>query len=164
MTNSSREPHKRPRKLDRIDRAILQALQADGRMSNVALAEKVHLSPSPCLERVKRLEAAGYISGYTARLDPDLLGYGKVAFIQVTLEKTTEDVFLEFKNQVMASGFVAECHMVAGGYDYLLKVRFDDMENYRAVLQEIVHLPGVAQTHTYMVIEQVKNVTDVPLD
>nr|WP_308428208.1 winged helix-turn-helix transcriptional regulator [Arenicella chitinivorans] len=150
--------------MDRIDRAILQALQTDGRMSNVALAEKVHLSPSPCLERVKRLEAAGYISGYTARLDPDLLGYGKVAFIQVTLEKTTEDVFLDFKNQVMESAFVSECHMVAGGYDYLLKVRFDDMENYRTVLQQIVHLPGVAQTHTYMVIEQVKNVTDVPLD
>lgn len=159
-----KSPVKRHRSLDRIDRAILSALQADGRMSNVALAEKVHLSPSPCLERVKRLEAAGYITGYSAQLDADLLGYGTVAFIQVTLERTTEQVFLDFKNEVKKSDFVAECHMVAGGYDYLLKVRFDNMENYRSVLEQIVHFPGVSQTHTYMVIEQVKIVTDVPLD
>ncbi|RBP53276.1 winged helix-turn-helix transcriptional regulator [Arenicella xantha] len=164
MSKVIKSPTKRHRNLDRIDRAILSALQADGRMSNVALAEKVHLSPSPCLERVKRLEAAGYITGYSAQLDADMLGYGKVAFIQVTLERTTEEVFLEFKNEVKKSDFVAECHMVAGGYDYLLKVRFEDMENYRSVLERIVRFPGVSQTHTYMVIEQVKIVTDVPLD
>ena len=161
---TKKDATKRHRNLDRVDRAILAALQEDGRISNVALAEEVHLSPSPCLERVKRLEAAGYISGYTARLNAEMLGYGKVAFIQVSLEKTTEEVFLGFKTEVIESDFVSECHMVAGGYDYILKVRFNDMENYRSVLERIVHFPGVSQTHTYMVIEQVKILTDVPLD
>lgn len=155
---------KRHRKLDRIDRAILAALQEDGRISNVALADKVHLSPSPCLERVKRLEAAGYIDGYTAKLNASLLGYGKVAFVQVSLERTTEEVFLKFKQEVMLSPHVSECHMVAGGYDYLIKVRFDDMEKYRSVLERVVRFPGVSQTHTYMVIEQVKVEGDVPIE
>lgn len=164
MTNSRKPESKRHKRLDRIDRAILAALQEDGRMSNVALAERVHLSPSPCLERVKRLEAAGYIDGYKAKLNASKLGYGKVAFVQVTLERTTEDVFLDFKQEVMQSPHVSECHMVAGGYDYLIKVRFDDMENYRAVLERVVRFPGVSQTHTYMVIEQVKVEADVPID
>ena len=163
MPQSKKEGLKRHRNLDRTDRAILAALQDNGRISNVALAETVHLSPSPCLERVKRLESAGYIEGYTARLSPDMLGYGKVAFIQVNLEKTTEELFLEFKQQIMSSPFVAECHMVAGGYDYLLKVRFDDVDNYREVLESVVQFPGVSQTHTYIVIEQVKVFADVPL-
>jgi len=151
------------RKLDRIDLIILDALQNDGRMSNVALAEKANLSPSPCLERVKRLEEDGYIQCYNAKLNGNLLGYGKVAYIQVTMEKTTEQVFLDFKNEVARSSIVAECHMVAGGFDYLLKVRFDDMENYRSVLADVVKFPGVQQTHTYMVIEQVKVDTKVPI-
>jgi len=156
--------NKRHRKLDRIDRAILAALQADGRISNVALAEKVHLSPSPCLERVKRLEADGYIEGYLAKLNASKLGFGKVAFVQVSLERTTEDVFSDFKAEIMTSPFVAECHMVAGGYDYLIKVRFDDVESYRSVLEQVVKFPGVSQTHTYMVIEQVKVEPEVPVD
>ena len=73
-------------------------------------------------------------------------------------------MFLDFKKEVMKSDFVSECHMVAGGYDYLLKVRFDDMENYRSVLELILCLPGVSQTHSYMVVEQVKIETDVPVD
>ncbi len=161
---SSKKPSRRERDLDRIDRAILSALQMDGRISNVALAEKVHLSPSPCLERVKRLEAAGFIDGYSARLNASKLGYGKVAFVQISLERTTEDVFLDFKKEVMRSPYVAECHMVAGGYDYLIKVRFDDIENYRSVLERVVRFPGVSQTHTYMVIEQVKVQNEVPID
>lgn len=162
---ADRKPEiKRHRKLDRIDRAILAALQEDGRISNVALAEKVHLSPSPCLERVKRLEAAGYIEGYQAKLNASKMGYGKVAFVQVSLERTTEDVFSNFKKEVMSSPYVAECHMVAGGYDYLIKVRFDDIENYRSVLEAVVRFPGVSQTHTYMVIEQVKVEAEVPID
>lgn len=162
--NQTKTDTRRPRKLDRTDRAILAALQEDGRISNVALADKVHLSPSPCLERVKRLEAAGYICGYSAKLDAAKLGYGKVAFVQVSLERTTEDVFSDFKDEVMLSPYVAECHMVAGGYDYLIKVRFDDIENYRSVLERVVRFPGVSQTHTYMVIEQVKVEAEVPVD
>jgi len=151
------------RKIDRIDKAILKALQTDGRISNVELAKTVHLSPSPCLERVKRLENDGYIDGYAARLNADYLGLGKVAFIQVSLEKTTEDIFLDFKKEVIANPIVAECHMVAGGYDYLLKVRFDDMESYRSILEKVVRFPGVSQTHTYVVIEQVKVSNDIPI-
>jgi Lrp/AsnC family leucine-responsive transcriptional regulator len=151
------------KKLDRIDLVILESLQNDGRMSNVALAEKANLSPSPCLERVKRLEEDGYIQCYNAKLDGNLLGYGKVAYIQVTMEKTTEEVFLDFKKEIAQSSIVAECHMVAGGFDYLLKVRFDDMENYRSVLADVVKFPGVQQTHTYMVIEQVKVDTKIPV-
>ncbi len=149
--------------LDKVDRQILAALQADGRISNVDLAERVHLSPSPCLARVKRLEDDGYIKGYRAELNPDLLGFGTVAFIQVSLQRTTEDVFTDFKKEVARAPIVAECFMVAGGYDYLVKVRFEDTEDYRAVLDRVVRFPGVAQTHTYMVIEEVKSDNRVPI-
>ncbi len=149
--------------LDKVDRQILRVLQNDGRISNVDLAETVHLSPSPCLTRVKRLEEDGYIKGYRAELDPSLLGYGTVAFIQVSLQRTTEDVFTDFKREVERAPIVAECFMVAGGYDYLIKVRFEDSADYRAVLDRVVRFPGVAQTHTYMVIEEIKSDNRVPI-
>ena len=149
--------------LDKVDRQILRVLQDDGRISIVDLAEKVHLSPSPCLTRVKRLEEDGYIKGYRAELDPSLLGYGAVAFIQVSLQRTTEDVFSDFKREIEQAAIVSECFMVAGGYDYLIKVRFEDSEDYRAVLDRVVRFPGVAQTHTYMVIEEVKSNDRVPV-
>ena len=150
--------------LDRIDLLILDALQQDGRISNVDLAKQVNLSPSPCLERVKRLEQAGYIERYRAELNPNLLNYGMSAFIQVTLDRTTADVFNQFREQVVTIKEVAECHMVAGGFDYLLKLRFKDMAAYREVLGVIVELPAVSQTHTYVVMENVKGDTGVPLN
>lgn len=143
-------------KLDRIDRMILATLQTDGRISNVELARKVHLSPSPCLDRVKKLERRGFIEGYEVRLNASKLGLGVVAFIQITLDRTTSDVFDRFKQGVVDVPEVEECHMVAGGFDYLLKLRLADMEGYRDVLGRLVVLPGVAQTHTYMVIEPIK--------
>lgn len=149
--------------LDRIDLLILDALQQDGRISNVDLAKQVNLSPSPCLERVKRLEQAGYIERYRAELNPNLLNYGMSAFIQVTLDRTTADVFNQFREQVVTIKEVAECHMVAGGFDYLLKLRFKDMAAYREVLGVIVELPAVSQTHTYVVMENVKGDMGVPL-
>ncbi|MBO9491131.1 winged helix-turn-helix transcriptional regulator [Endozoicomonas sp. G2_1] len=150
--------------LDRIDLLILDALQQDGRMSNVDLAKQANLSPSPCLERVKRLEQAGYIERYRAELNPNLLNYGMSAFIQVTLDRTTADVFNQFREQVVTIKEVAECHMVAGGFDYLLKLRFKDMAAYREVLGVIVELPAVSQTHTYVVMENVKGDMGVPLN
>lgn len=150
--------------LDRIDLLILDALQQDGRISNVDLAKQVNLSPSPCLERVKRLEQAGYIERYRAELNPNLLNYGMSAFIQVTLDRTTADVFNQFREQVVTIKEVAECHMVAGGFDYLLKLRFKDMAAYREVLGVIVELPAVSQTHTYVVMENVKGDMGVPLN
>ncbi|WP_440874730.1 winged helix-turn-helix transcriptional regulator [Thalassotalea sp. PLHSN55] len=151
------------RALDRIDLTILDALQKDGRISNVELAKKVNLSASPCLDRVKRLEKEGYINRYGAFLNAAKLKYGMSAFIQVTLDRTTSDVFSRFQNEVVAIKEVAECHMVAGGFDYLLKLRFENMEAYREVLGVIVELPAVAQTHTYVVMENVFNDRGVPI-
>jgi Lrp/AsnC family transcriptional regulator, leucine-responsive regulatory protein len=144
------------RSLDRIDRAILRTLQEDGRISNVELAKRINLSPSPCLERVRRLETEGYIEGYHARLNASKLNRGTTAFVEVTLNRTTSDVFDHFRNAVVEIKDVAECHMVAGGFDYLVKLRITSMEDYREVLTRLVDLPGVSQTHTYMVIEHVK--------
>ena len=153
----------KPKNLDRIDLTILDTLQQDGRISNVELAKKVNLSASPCLERVKRLEAEGYIERYGAFLNARKLKYGMSAFIQVTLDRTTKDVFNNFRSEVVKIKEVAECHMVAGGFDYLLKLRFEDMEAYREVLGYIVELPAVSQTNTYVVMEHVKADQGIPL-
>ncbi len=149
--------------LDRIDLTILDTLQKEGRISNVELAKKVNLSASPCLDRVKRLEAEGYIEKYGATLNAAKLKYGMSAFIQVTLDRTTADVFNRFREEVVKIKEVAECHMVAGGFDYLLKLRFENMEAYREVLGVIVELPAVSQTHTYVVMEHVKKDAGVPV-
>ncbi|WNC67994.1 winged helix-turn-helix transcriptional regulator [Thalassotalea nanhaiensis] len=151
------------RTLDRIDLTILDTLQRQGRISNVELAKQVNLSPSPCLDRVKRLENEGFIKRYGAVLDAQLLNVGMSAFIQVTLDRTTADVFNQFRDEVVNIKEVAECHMVAGGFDYLLKLRVVDMNNYRDVLGMIVELPGVSQTHTYVVIENVKEDLGLPV-
>ena len=156
--------HKSPKRaLDRIDRHILQNLQQDGRVSNVELSRRVNLSPSPCLERVKRLESEGYIEGYGARINAAKLGLGMHAFIQITLDRTTADVFDHFRESVVDIPEVAECHMVAGGFDYLLKLRVSDMGAYRTLLGELVELPGVSQTHTYVVIEDIKQDTGITI-
>jgi len=152
-----------PRPLDRIDKAILRTLQQDGRIANVELARKVNLSPSPCLERVRRLEAEGYIEGYFARLSAEKLAWGTTAFVEITLDRTTSDVFVHFRDEVVAIPEVAECHMVAGGFDYLVKLRLASMDRYSTVLSRLVDLPGVAQTHTYIVIEDVKRDQGLPL-
>jgi Lrp/AsnC family leucine-responsive transcriptional regulator len=144
-------------KLDIIDRKILAALQKEGRISNVDLSEIVGLSPTPCLERVRRLESAGYIEGYKARLNPEKLGITILAFIEVSLIKTNPDAFDDFKRATRSIPEIQECHMVAGGFDYLLKVRIKDMARYRQFLGETIStLPGVDRTHTYMVMEEVK--------
>lgn len=149
--------------LDRIDLTILDVLQKEGRISNVELAKKVNLSASPCLDRVKRLEKDGYIERYGAFLNGSKLKYGMSAFIQVTLDRTTKDVFDQFKDEVVKIREVAECHMVAGGFDYLLKLRFENMAEYREVLGVIVELPAVSQTHTYVVMEHVKQDDGIPI-
>ena len=148
--------------LDRVDIAILKTLQLDGRITNVELAQKVNLSASPCLDRVKRLEANGYIKRYGAYLNANKLDYGMTAFIQITLDRTTADVFKLFKKEVVKIKEVVECHLVAGGYDYLLKIRFGDMNNYRLILEKVAGLPSMSQTHTYMVTEHIKEDSGVP--
>ena len=153
----------KPRILDRIDLTILDILQKNGRISNNTLAQNVNLSPSPCLDRVKRLEREGYIERYGAFLNANKLKYGMTAFIQVTLDRTTADIFNQFREQVVEIKEVAECHMVAGGFDYLLKLRFENMAAYRALLGTIVELPGISQTHTYIVTEHVKRHSGIPV-
>jgi Lrp/AsnC family leucine-responsive transcriptional regulator len=153
----------KPRALDRIDFAILDTLQKDGRISNNDLAKKINLSASPCLERVRRLEKEGYIERYRAVLNSIKLNYGMSAFIQVTLDRTTSDVFENFKVEVVKIKEVVECHMIAGGFDYLLKLRFANMDAYREVLGMVIELPAVSQTHTYVVTENVKADRGVPI-
>ncbi len=147
-----------PRALDRIDRGLLARLQQDGRTPVSQLAREVHLTVTPTLERVRRLEAAGYIEGYFARLNPGRLGLGLLAYVEVSLDRTTPDAFERFKQVMLAHDEVMECHMVAGGFDYLLKVRVTDMESYRRFLGDrIASVRGVQQTHTYFVMEEVKS-------
>jgi Lrp/AsnC family leucine-responsive transcriptional regulator len=148
--------------LDTTDKRILAALQADGRLSNAALATRVHLSASACLERTRRLEREGYITRYTAVLNPDMLGAGMVIFVQVSLSDMTEEVFSAFHAGVAATPEIQACHMVSGGFDYLLKVRVADMSAYRTLLGDILsRLPHVRETHTYVVMQEVKESLDV---
>lgn len=150
--------------LDRTDRAILRELQADGRLANVELARRVNLSPPACLDRVRRLERAGYICGYVALVDPAKLDRNLLVFIEVVLDRTNPDVFAHFKKAVLTMPQIQECYMVAGGFDYLIKARVSDMTAYRDFLgQTLVTLPGVRETHTYAVMEQVKDTTALPI-
>ena len=150
--------------LDRTDRRILHQLQEDGRISNLKLAEAVALSPTAVLARVQRLTREGYIEGYEARLNPKLLGAGMLVFVEVLLDRTTPNVFEEFRAAVQVHPEVMECHMVAGGFDYLIKTRVADMEAYRSFAGTVLwQLPGVRETRTYAVMEEVKNSSRLPI-
>jgi Lrp/AsnC family leucine-responsive transcriptional regulator len=150
--------------LDRIDLKILRCLQEDGRISNLKLAENVTLSPTAVLARVQRLTKEGYILGYEARLNPLKLSAGMMVFVEVLLDKTTPNVFEAFKAAVQVRPEIMECHMVAGGFDYLLKTRMADMGAYRAFAGTVLwQLPGVRETRTYAVMEEVKCTTHLPL-
>ena len=150
--------------LDRIDLRILACLQEDGRISNLKLAEAVALSPTAVLARTQRLQRDGYILGYEARLNPLKLGRGMLVFVEVLLDRTTPNVFNEFKAAVQVRDEIMECHMVAGGFDYLLKTRSADMNAYRAFAGSVLwQLPGVRETRTYAVMEEVKHSTHLNL-
>jgi Lrp/AsnC family leucine-responsive transcriptional regulator len=149
---------------DRADRRILALLQREGRITNLKLAEAVHLSPTATLERVRRLTAAGFILGYRAQLNPHKLGAGMLVFVEVLLDRTTPNVLEEFQQAVLERPDIMECHMVAGGFDYLIKLRVADMSGYRDIAGNVLwRLPGVRETRTYAVMEEVKNSTDVSL-
>ncbi|MCB1757239.1 MAG: Lrp/AsnC ligand binding domain-containing protein [Gammaproteobacteria bacterium] len=144
--------------LDSVDKNILRELQNEGRLSVVELANRVHLTKTPCAERVRRLEKIGYIKGYQAMLAADRLGCAYESFVQVTLSHTTTDILNAFNQAVAEIDEVQSCHMIAGGFDYLLKVRTRDVAHYREVLgSTLATLPGVQQTHTYVVMESVKD-------
>lgn len=150
--------------LDRIDRKILSILQDDGRIANLKLAEGVALSPTAVLARVQRLTRDGFILGYEARLNPLKLGAGMLVFVEVLLDRTTPNVFDQFKAAVQVHPEIMECHMVAGGFDYLLKTRSADMNAYRIFAGAVLwQLPGVRETRTYAVMEEVKHTNHLPL-
>ncbi len=153
-----------PAQPDRIDLKILKLLQADGRLTNLKLAEAVALSPTAVLARTQRLQRDGFILGYEARLNPLKLGRGMMVFVEVLLDRTTPNVFNEFKAAVQVRDEIMECHMVAGGFDYLLKTRMADMAAYRDFAGSVLwQLPGVRETRTYAVMEEVKNSSQLPL-
>ncbi|MCT7942876.1 MULTISPECIES: leucine-responsive transcriptional regulator Lrp [Shewanella] len=151
--------------LDRIDRNILNELQMDGRISNVELSKRVGLSPTPCLERVKRLEKQGFINGYTALVNPHYLGASLLVFVEITLNRDTPDIFDRFNRAVQLLDDIQECHLVSGDFDYLLKTRVSDMSAYRRLLGEtLLKLPSVSDTRTYVVMEEVKQTNKVALN
>ena len=159
MIHSDFNPYAAP-DIDKIDAKILRALQRDGRISNLKLAEEVHLSPTAVLERVKRLTRERFILGYEARLNPDKLGAGMMVFVEILLDRTVHDVMDSFKAAVQVRTEILECHLVAGGFDYLLKTRVANMAAYRAFIGSVIWtLPGVRETRTYAVMEEVKNTT-----
>ena len=150
--------------LDKSDRRILALLQGDGRLSNLKLAEAVHLSPTAVLERVRRLTREGFILGYEARLDPVKLDAGLMVFVEVLLDRTVQDVMDTFRAAVQVRPEILECHLVAGGFDYLLKTRVADMAAYREFIGSVIWaLPGVRETRTYVVMEEVKNTAAIKL-
>lgn len=150
--------------MDRIDRRILSILQEDGRIANLKLAEAVALSPTAVLARVQRLTRDGFILGYEARLNPLKLGAGMLVFVEVLLDRTTPNVFDQFKAAVQVHPEIMECHMVAGGFDYLLKTRSADMNAYRVFAGDVLwQLPGVRETRTYAVMEEVKHTNHLVL-
>ena len=143
--------------LDKTDLRLLALLQQDGRATHQRLAEQVHLSASSVHERIKRLQRDGVILGYEARLNPEKLGAGLLVFVEVLLDRTVHDVMEAFRAAVQARPEILECHLVAGGFDYLLKTRVADMAAYRHFIGSgIWSLPGVRETRTYVVMEEVK--------
>ncbi len=152
------------KKIDRIDRNILIELQKNGRLANVELSKRVGLSPTPCLERVKRLEKDNYIMGYTAILNPAKLDAALLVLVEITLTKTSPDVFDDFAKAVHELDVIQECHLVSGDFDFLLKTRVADMAAYRNLLGDtLLRLPAVSESRTYVVMEEVKSTNVLPL-
>jgi Lrp/AsnC family transcriptional regulator, leucine-responsive regulatory protein len=150
--------------LNKIDRDILRALQRDARMSFAELARRVGLSTTPCKQRVKKLERQGVIRGYQAILEPNALAAGLVVFVQIRLNRTAQDIFDDFKQAALDLPQVQECYLVSGNFDYLIKARVADMAAYRALLGDtLLALPGVQESTSYVVMEQVKESLVLPV-
>ena len=150
--------------LSRIDKKILRELQLDGRISFTELARRVGLTTTPCLERVKRMEREGVIQGYTTLLDPARLQAALVVFVQIRLSRTSQNIFAKFKKAAMALNAVQECYLVSGNFDYLIKARVADMNAYRILLGDtLLTLPGVQESTSYVVMEEVKETLNVQI-
>lgn len=145
------------RKLDRIDRMILDILQRDGRIAISELAARVNLSTTPCSERVKRLERDGIIMGYYARLNPEKLERNLLVFLEIKLSAKSGDVFEQVARDLSEIPEVLECHLISGDFDYLVKARLKEMSAYRRLLGDLLKkLPSSASSHSYVVMEEAK--------
>jgi Lrp/AsnC family leucine-responsive transcriptional regulator len=151
------------RVLDRIDLHILAILQDDGRIVMKDLAERVGLSLTPCIERVKRMERDGVIAGYHARVAPRALGLQILVFVEITLRQKSEHAFERFRRAMLAIPEVMECHLVSGDFDYLIKARIPEMTEYRRLLGEILHVADGGQSKSYVVMEEVKETLAVSI-
>ena len=150
--------------LDRIDRNIVRLLQRDARIAHTELARRVGLSTTPCKERVRRLEREGVIQHYQAVLDPAALDRALVVFVQIRLNRTSQDIFEEFTAAALDLPEVQECYLVSGNFDYLIKARVADMNAYSDLLGEtLLTLPGVQESTSYVVMEQVKESLMLPV-
>lgn len=150
--------------LDDVDLAILRALQADGRLTNARLAEQIALSETPCWRRLKRLEAEGYISAYRADLNRRKLGFGVVAFVQITLSNHAGDAPLRFEESVAAMPEVLFCHNVTGECDYLLQIVAADLDAYGSFVRDTLRrLPGVSAIRSNLSLREIKASHALPL-
>jgi len=150
--------------LDSIDFALLEALQSQGRLPVVELAKRINLSPTPCTLRMRKLEQDGVISDYHAKLNPAVLGQALLVFVTVSLKATYEATLKAFNAAVKPVKQILECHMVGGGFDYLIKIRVRDMAEYRDILGGVIGaLPMVESTHSYFVMEEVKESPLLPI-
>ena len=144
--------------LDNYDHKILKLLQSDGRMTITELSDHIGLSKTPCLNRVRKLETKGYIRGYRAVINHDLVDDNHIAFVQIKMNDTKTQALNAFNSAIKEIPEVVQCHMMASHFDYLLKVRTDNMESYRKVLGEkISALPHVQNSSTFVVMEEVKS-------
>jgi Lrp/AsnC family leucine-responsive transcriptional regulator len=151
-------------RLDSIDLKILSLLQEDGRIANVELADQVHLSPSPCLARVKMLEREGFISKYVALLNPKALGLGVEVFVQVRLERQVQSAFSIFEKAVATRPEIMQCYLMTGTADYLLRVIVSDLEAFQKLLTEFLsNIPGVTNTQSSISLREVKYKTALPI-
>ncbi len=152
-------------KLDRIDRRILRDLQENGRMTNVELARRAGISAPPCLRRVRALEEAGYIHGYHADIDPEMLGFGVIVFAQVGLTRQAESDLVAFEKLVSGWPAVRECHMLAGEIDFLLKIVAHDWDAYnRFLTSQLTAAPNVSQVKSALAIRRSKQEYGVPIN
>ena len=150
--------------LDKTDLAILKLLQEDAKISNVQLANRVHLSPSPCLARVRRLEQLGVVSRHVALLSPQSLGLNVSVFVQITLEKQAKQGLDRFESAVRERPEVMECYLMTGEADYLLRVLVRDVEALEEfIVNELTRIPGIANIRSSVALKQVKYETALPL-
>lgn len=150
--------------LDRTDIKILDILQNDGRISNIKLAENVNLSATAVLARVQKLAKDGFVLGYEAKLNPEMLNASFVVFVEILLDKTTPNILEEFSDAIIQYPEIVECHMISGGFDFLVKIRCASMEEFRKVSGQVLwKLPGVKETRSYPVMEVIKESSKIYL-